>query len=587
MAGNPPTLSRVRTFRDDFVRAQMKAGQKVNTAPEPKKPKTEPHEVKSIERNKSQTLHIPEELKHSKVPVELTNRPTVKATSTKTKIDIDTSEIQKNDSRRSLMSDSNSIFEVPENDSYAGEGNIITDQKRQRFKLLPAIWESLKDWFGDTEERIEKFTKEKPPIATVRPATDRRSVIEQAAERSAATPKDDYEELTGRLSTTGRKPVSESASAISIKKRSELPPPSWTHVKGETNTTKPVIKPIEQPDVKTEDITEQTVEEPNTPEITTPVTTTTIPSASEEVETLTEEATTEPEIIPEPAPLTQVPEEIPFEEPDTEAEEALPEPAPNTPPPEEPELTPYQPPQAAKTYSTNNLVFSPWRIGAVIFLAVLLGVSFSLWLFGGNGNDSNYVLQNQEESNSLIRSDEKIPIQMGNSSLELQRNILSARPKPTTTIAEIVPVGNIAGDSQVISTEQIMSILDPQASGSFVRNVTDINFGLYEDREPFIVMKVTAFDTAFGGILEWERLMSADLAPLFGAPVNGTFDPQSRSANQIREPYFVDEVIANLDARVLRDETQKERISYAFVGQHIILITTDTQTLRALTNVVR
>jgi hypothetical protein len=221
----------------------------------------------------------------------------------------------------------------------------------------------------------------------------------------------------------------------------------------------------------------------------------------------------------------------------------------------------------------------------VVAVAVVLGVSFSFWLFGDD--ESEYTLQNQDTSNSLVSSEERIAVPIGTNPQVFMRNILAAQPKPTTVVAEVYPTSNVAGDDTEVATDQVLLLLDWQASGSFLRNITDINFGFYRDREPFIVLKVNSFDTAFGGILEWENFMSADLSPLFGAPVSGTFDPQSRSATQIREPFFVDEVTANLDTRVLRDETQKERIAYTFLGRDTILITANSETLRALVNVIR
>jgi hypothetical protein len=101
------------------------------------------------------------------------------------------------------------------------------------------------------------------------------------------------------------------------------------------------------------------------------------------------------------------------------------------------------------------------------------------------------------------------------------------------------------------------------------------------------VLKVTSFEAAFGGLLSWESSISADLSPFFGAPVTGTFDPTDRSTTQIRAPYFKDTVIANLDARILTDETQKERLVYAFLDRNTVILTVNKSALEAVINAVK
>jgi len=95
-------------------------------------------------------------------------------------------------------------------------------------------------------------------------------------------------------------------------------------------------------------------------------------------------------------------------------------------------------------------------------------------------------------------------------------------------------------------------------------------------------MKVTNFDTAFGGILQWEADLSEDLAPLFGIPVTESYDPYARTATQIRPAFFRDTIIANKSARLLVDAQDDERLLYSFINPNLILITTNADTFNAI-----
>lgn len=616
-------LTKVRTFRDDFARAQVKHAGEAANQPRLKKAVEKPEAVK--------VAPVRAELAKPTRPIEVTGARVQKATPLSTPTipkpnlaSIDVSGVRK-EGRRSLLDSGGKNLNVLEAESEAGEGSIITDQKRERFRLLPAMAEAFQGWLQDTQETVVEMASPDDDQPKIKAAAKRKEVIQKAAKASARAPKDDYRLVAERLAKTGRRPIT-SQSALSIKKRAATPPPSWTHLKGEE--TKPetfdkeaevTAKEAEALVTETERTVAEQVPESQVETVAKPAATTTrvtevpvkpaeAPAAAVNTDTAKPAATplptAEPTPKPEPAAVLQSPpalsdDETPSGREAVSAEPTtpIPEPEPTAPPtavvPEPvipvakpakaPTVQPYQPPpQLASRQAV--MVFSPWRVGTTAVAAILLGVSFSVWWFGGSDTP---VLSGEESAEQLVRTEEQIPVALGTQASDLLNNLLAVRVKPTTVVAGLYPVGNIAGNTTPASAAQIMAVLEPQAPGSFVRAVSDINFGLYRDREPFIVMRVTGFDTAFGGMLEWEPNLSADLSPFFGAPVAGTFDPEARTATQIREPYFVDVVVGNLDARLLTDETQKERLIYAFLGRDIILMTTSRDALGALVNVVR
>ncbi len=561
----PSQLTRIRTFRDDVAKIQTKGGQKpkaesrspVNPAPRPpampipKRPAAAP----AAEKMAPRVINTVENRAQAdQKPPAVGTVPKIRPAAVNEKLAKEISAIAEV-KPKSILSQEGRVFDVMDADDYKAEGSIITDRKRKRFKLLPAMAAAFKEWFSGKREAISEFaSRGEEPVATVRPARTREEIVAKAFKQSALAPKDDYQYLAKRLSeATKERPARTNSGTLTIKKSSEVAPPSWTYLEDEEETAATVTPPAAvEPEEPTEEASPTEAVAPAVPEVP--------PSVEEPPKE------PEPQAEPEPAPA-------PVPEP----------PAPSivednrTPPPYRSRI-----PQRAVPAEAP---FSIWRVGAVILLAVLLGVSGTLWFFGGG--EENTMVAGKDEAPSLISAEEQIAVPIGRDAQSLMRDILSVQPKSQTVVAEIYPEINISGETVPAGAAEVLAVLDPSAPGTFIRAVTDMSFGLYRNREPFIVMKFTSFDAALGGMLEWEVNMSSDLSPLFGAPVSGTFDPQARTATQIREPYFTDMVVGNYDARILLDETQKERLAYTFLNRNTVLITTNRDALVALAGMVR
>ena len=588
----------------------------------------------------------------------------------------------------SILKDSN-LFDVAEADAELGEGTIITDQKRQRWQLLPALKASLTDWFGELRQR-SRVKKPKKPVHTVTAATAKAEVLEKAAERSALAPKDDFAVVAERLQDTER--TTHTGSSVTIKAASTLQPPQWnTEVEtdsepaaaatgepeaeaavvehevaklesaliGEAAASETKISPetaaktgakIPQPkpqwETTSDEATDGTVlevpkavtSEPADVELATILTksvselpdnaepsveseVTLEPAGSDEAprwasETETTEgpATTEVEVFPtvettqpvppvaepkseaiplvSPTPETEAPPDV-ADEPPAESipsEETVPAPPPETIIPK-PLAAPIPEPEPAATPSSYSWSPAPTTsplftrsVIAVAIVAIILGVGVSVWLFGGAGDQSvaeTYTVP------ALVQSEEQTGIPLGSDAATFMRAILSVEPKPTTIIAHIYPTITDGSGVRPATADEMLLVMDIQAPAAFLRAIEESAFGLYRDREPFLVLKINSFDTALSGMLSWEERMSHDLSPLFGPPVSGTFDPRGRNASQIVEPYFYDTVIANHDARLLTDEQQDERLVYSFLNRDTILITVSSDALEAIATVVR
>jgi hypothetical protein len=96
----------------------------------------------------------------------------------------------------------------------------------------------------------------------------------------------------------------------------------------------------------------------------------------------------------------------------------------------------------------------------------------------------------------------------------------------------------------------------------------DFMLGIYSnqtgERRPFLILTNNFFERAFSGLLQWEKTMAADLAPLLDNTTVTTTPGQP----------FIDKVVKNRDCRVLQDTEGKTALFYAFLDNTDIVITT-------------
>lgn len=477
-----------------------------------------------------------------------------------------------------------------------GDGDIITDTKRTRFRLIPAIIKSLKNWFAKTEEEWKKSKQSTPKVS---PAEKRSNIIATAAKQSSLAPNDDYQQVAKRLS--GVKRSTETAD-LSIRDSEEIEPAHWAYVEEteeaggrEPEPTLVIPKPVAQE-------TELEPEEVEQEEVSTD-STEVLEDTNQTQESATESATVWPETlpkddVPEPVNTSEVemltepvaiekqplePTDLPADNtPTTEVEventqpteTQLPAPDANTPP----QKRLYRPsPRPHRS-------FAPVITVVVIIVATGLGVASTFWLFG---KQEETVTIKSQGIYALIQANEQLPVSLTNNSQAFMQNIMTAEPKALSEIAITYPTMNVQGSTEIAETSEILSVLSWQMPMSLRRNIEDINFGLWRGEDPFIILKTESFDIALSGMLNWEKNISQDLAPLFGTPVTRTFDPNSREASQTKPAYFIDSVLDNLDVRILRDELYKDRIVYSFIDKNTILITKSTDSFRALTPYIK
>ncbi len=234
---------------------------------------------------------------------------------------------------------------------------------------------------------------------------------------------------------------------------------------------------------------------------------------------------------------------------------------------------------------TKSNLAKPLFVG-VIIISIIAGVGTSIFIFNNPKDTILQVIENKIVS--PIRTDTQTSVPFSNNRETLLSSIMKAVQDAPDGITQITIV-NLSSERPSISSE-IFETISPRAPSDFLRSIKNemiIGSVTVTKNEPFIIMKSDSFDTAFAGIIDWEPFISADLAPLFGTPVSRTYDVNSRLQNNTVNARFIDTLIQNTGSRVLRDETDAERIVYTFINARTLVITTNSDALIKLFDAIR
>lgn len=142
--------------------------------------------------------------------------------------------------------------------------------------------------------------------------------------------------------------------------------------------------------------------------------------------------------------------------------------------------------------------------------------------------------------------------------------------------------GGDNASARLMPVSLFLSSLADAVPNRFVRSVSgEYLFGFHqtETLEPFIILKTTDYENAFGALLEWEENMYRDLSPLFGEkriPARAGSSAATSTDGLIR--LFEDDVKNNRDVRILYAQDGSEALLYAFPDRGTIIITTNTDT---------
>ena len=122
-----------------------------------------------------------------------------------------------------------------------------------------------------------------------------------------------------------------------------------------------------------------------------------------------------------------------------------------------------------------------------------------------------------------------------------------------------------------IGIKEIFAATQGSVPQALLRAIDDpFIFGVYSFRgnNPFLILTTNVYESAFSGMLQWEKTILQDLAPLFGVRDGGGG--------------FTDVVIKNRDARILENDAGETVLLYSFLDKKTLIITTDNTTFDEL-----
>jgi hypothetical protein len=238
-------------------------------------------------------------------------------------------------------------------------------------------------------------------------------------------------------------------------------------------------------------------------------------------------------------------------------------------------------PQPKPVTKKNFTWFFYVGVATTAIIAIVSGAGLVTWLLGES--DSGVVSVTNGPANTIdptpIREDSTAKAILARTRADWYANISASGRGGVITI---IPIVNIGGAEKTASAPDVLATLNWGVESALTRSISDITF-IMAEQKPVIILKVTSFDAAFGGLLLSERELSGELFPLFGPVVTSTYKVGVGTV----APEFVDELASNHDVRVLKDEMENERLVYGFVDQNTIVITPDKETFSLISERLR
>jgi hypothetical protein len=150
--------------------------------------------------------------------------------------------------------------------------------------------------------------------------------------------------------------------------------------------------------------------------------------------------------------------------------------------------------------------------------------------------------------------------------------LAEARASAKLSLGEIEGV-TVTNNGAVLSPYEILTELG--APNALARNATGILVGLHQADhvQPFLLVSVSAYDTAFDAMLSWEGTIGDSLGNFF-APSSVPADAIATHAPPL---FFTDGITQNLDVRQSQGAWP---ILYTFLRRDLLLITTNQATVR-------
>jgi hypothetical protein len=434
----------------------------------------------------------------------------------------------------------NTTFIVDNEDAAAA--TIITDTKRDRFKLLPSIINSLKKWFA---RKKTSYRAKKVPKYTVPETTHRKGVIQKATSYTGKFATADFSSIQERIRQR-QEAEEEKTEEIQIP---EAPKSTtiWTP------NTEPGVLLLEKEVTKQSPVTNVQF-----------ISRKSFRSGAQTAELNTEEKNVSP------APISKAPVEMPTPEP-VAVFETTPIAEPKSIPVIKPNSEVQQPPSGTLIPQKQVRANQPNQLTALlkntntlamliltIIIAVVIAATYGYVVFTKSGTSTE--LATISTSVSLLTN---TPVMVIAGVSNTKEDILESLHNTLYKTDSLTQIALIYSDSlaRVIPPAILVDVLDISLEQNFSQSLSDIRFGYTKEKSPFMLMKITDEAVAKGGMLSWEKKMLSESNILFN---------QKNAANATLSK-FLDASLAGQDVRVLKSNTGEDLLIYGISNGTVIV----------------
>ncbi|MEZ4194882.1 MAG: hypothetical protein R3B53_00575 [Candidatus Paceibacterota bacterium] len=451
----------------------------------------------------------------------------------------------------------------------AASAVILSDTKKDRFKLVPSIFSSIADWFAEMKR---KRAAKKIPKYTVPDATRRKGVIQRATSK------------TGKLTTFDHTSIQERIRARKERSTPREPLTIWT---AKTEPGYPLLEAPEEVVSNVQVFPKKSFRSPATPVVEVPKPEPVIVKAPEPIPVI--EKIPEPVVKVERPPVVVPPQptvstqEIKQPEPETLVEEVN---LPVETEPEASEVVPVKrtvPTEVRPITNLNPKSFKEWLfiintnvislgVAGIVLALVVVGSGLYFWYSSQSGQLEIIVSPNYPAALTSPLQ----PVKLTATTKADLLNVVSENNNQSSfDVLQLILVDPLS-TTGLIPASEVASILNPNLNAAFTQSLKYIYFGSVRKNDPFIILSITDPATAKGGMLAWELSLHDDLAGLF------------KNTGNLPATKFKDSVIENTDVRILENaDGNNTLIVYGTANRGTIIITNKVETYKELIELIK
>lgn len=197
-------------------------------------------------------------------------------------------------------------------------------------------------------------------------------------------------------------------------------------------------------------------------------------------------------------------------------------------------------------------------------------------------------IANEKRATPLMYAEQFVSVNTdGRTTDDLERLLRRERELeiPLGTMKGVVLTSTSGSSTYPIAGPDFFNVLNTRAPEEVRRSVEDkFMLGVYafSPYEYFAIFKINSYDTAFAGMLEWERFIETDIGNIFITNKKNTPEYSTSTAQNLFKRTFVDKTIENKDVRMLVDNEGVPAMLYSFLDKETLVIVSSEKSLKEI-----